>query len=178
MKYVAEERQTDLTVSQLVVELVVQQGSLLLGFPEEPEQLPEKNSDRLQGGAVQGGWLFDRREDMSQESFVGIDVAKESLQIAVTPGSRSWTLAYTDESVADLVQTLQTDRPKLVVMEATGGLEIPLAAALQSAGFSVAIVNPRHVRAFARATGRLSKNGCSRNQIKLSSVGKEFWQAT
>ena len=67
-------------------------------------------------------------------------------------------MAYTEEAVAELVRTLQAEPPKLVVMEATGGLELPLAAAMQSAGIAVAIVNPRQVRDFARATGRLSKN--------------------
>ena len=95
---------------------------------------------------------------MAEEKFVGVDVAKEQLQVAVAPGGGSWSMAYTDDAVAELVRKLQADGPKLVVMEATGGLELPLAAALQSAGLAVAIVNPRQVRDFARATGRLSKN--------------------
>ena len=95
---------------------------------------------------------------MAEEKFVGVDVAKEQLQVAVAPGGGSWSMAYTEEAVAELVGTLQAEPPKLVVMEATGGLELPLAAALQSAGMAVAIVNPRQVRDFARATGRLSKN--------------------
>lgn len=67
---------------------------------------------------------------MAEEKFVGVDVAKEQLQVAVAPGGGSWSMAYTEETVAELVRTLQAEPPKLVVMEATGGLELPLAAAL------------------------------------------------
>ncbi len=104
------------------------------------------------------GKLGSLRRRNGRGGIVDVDVAKEQLQVAVAPGGGSWSMAYTDEVVAELARKLQADRPKLVLMEATGGLELPLAAALQSAGLAVAIVNPRQVRDFARATRRLSKN--------------------
>ena len=57
----------------------------------------------------------------------------------------------------ELVERLQQLRPELIVLEATGGLEVPIAAALAAAGLTVAVINPRQVRDFARATGRLAK---------------------
>lgn len=95
---------------------------------------------------------------MSAELFVGIDVAKTELQIGLFPGQHSWAIPHTEEAIEELVKTLQKKESTLVVMESTGGLELPLAAALQSAGLAVCIVNPRQVRYFARATGKLSKN--------------------
>jgi transposase len=89
--------------------------------------------------------------------FVGIDVAKHRLEIQVRPSGESFTIDYDDESVAALVERLGALTPALIVLEATGGLEVRLAAALAAAGLPVAVVNPRQVRAFARATGRLAK---------------------
>jgi transposase len=89
--------------------------------------------------------------------FVGIDVAKHRLEIHVRPSGESFTIDHDDESVAALVERLGALTPALIVLEATGGLEVRLAAALAAAGLPVAVVNPRQVRAFARATGRLAK---------------------
>jgi transposase len=90
-------------------------------------------------------------------TFVGIDVAKHGLDIHSRPSGESSTFGHDDESVAALVERLVAVAPALVVLEATGGLEVRLAAALAAAGLPVAVVNPRQVRAFARATGRLAK---------------------
>jgi transposase len=89
--------------------------------------------------------------------FVGIDVAKHRLEIQVRPSGESFTIDHDDESVAALVERLGALTPALIVLEATGGLEVRLAAALAAAGLPVAVVNPRQIRAFARATGRLAK---------------------
>jgi transposase len=90
-------------------------------------------------------------------AFVGIDVAKHSLDIHLRPSGERSTIDHDDEGVAALVGRLAALAPALVVLEATGGLEVRLAAALAAAGLPVAVVNPRQVRAFARATGRLAK---------------------
>lgn len=89
--------------------------------------------------------------------FVGIDVSKEHLDLAVRPTQETWQVPQNDQSIQEMVTVLQGLQPTLVVLEATGGLEVPVAAALGVAGLPVAVVNPRQVRDFARATGRLAK---------------------
>jgi hypothetical protein len=89
--------------------------------------------------------------------FVGIDVAKHRLDIHLRPSGEGSTIGHDDENVAALVERLVALAPALVVLEATGGLEVRPAAALAAAGLPVAVVNPCQVRAFARATGRLAK---------------------
>ena len=90
-------------------------------------------------------------------TFVGIDVSKHRLDIHLRPSGEGFTIDHDEEQVAALVERLAALAPTLVVLEATGGLEVRLAAALAAAGLPVAVVNPRQVRAFARATGRLAK---------------------
>src|SRR5690349_23720239 len=90
-------------------------------------------------------------------TFVGIDVAKHRLDVHARPSGESLTVDHDEEGVAALVERLAALAPTLVVLEATGGLEVRPAAALAAAGLPVAIVNPRQVRAFARAAGRLAK---------------------
>jgi transposase len=88
--------------------------------------------------------------------FVGIDVSKTQLDVAVRPAGRF--AAPNDEAgVAQVLERLRAVPPTLVVVEATGGLEIPLVGALATAGVPVVVVNPRQVRDFAKATGRLAK---------------------
>jgi transposase len=89
--------------------------------------------------------------------FVGIDVAKARLDVAVRPSSDQWAVPNDETGISQLVTRLQELAPSLVVLEATGGLEIPLAAALASAGLPLAVVNPRQVRDFAKAVGQLAK---------------------
>jgi transposase len=88
---------------------------------------------------------------------VGIDVAKDRLDIAVRPTGDTWSVANDLPGITEVVQRLAPLHPKLVVLEATGGLQMPVAAALASAGLPLALVNPRQVRDFARATGKLAK---------------------
>jgi len=89
--------------------------------------------------------------------WIGMDVAASHLDVAVRPSGEHWQVAYTDEALATLTARLQALGPTLVVLEATGGLELRVAGALAAAGLPVAIVNPRQVRDFAKATGRLAK---------------------
>jgi len=90
------------------------------------------------------------------ESFVGIDVAKSWLDVGWLAGP-TLRIDYNDEAVAGLVERLRREPPTLVVMEATGGLETEVASALAAAGLPVAVVNPRQVRDYAEACGRLAK---------------------
>jgi transposase len=90
------------------------------------------------------------------ESFVGIDVAKSWLDVGWLAGP-TLRIDYNDEAVAGLVERLRREPPTLVVMEATGGLETEVASALAAAGLPVAVVNPRQVRDYAKACGRLAK---------------------
>jgi transposase len=94
---------------------------------------------------------------MTAEVFIGIDVARNSLEIAVRPTGEQWQVANDTPGMAGLVPRLRALRPTLIVLEATGGLELPLLATLGSAGLPVVAVNPRHVRDFAKATGKLAK---------------------
>jgi transposase len=90
--------------------------------------------------------------------FVGIDVSKDNLDVALRPDDAPFTLPNDPSGIATLVARLQPLTPRLVVLEATGGWEVPVAAALAAAGVPVAVINPRQARDFAKATGRLAKN--------------------
>lgn len=91
------------------------------------------------------------------ERFVGIDVSKETLDVAALPEESCLTVKYSEQGVLELLAWLGARAPSLVVLEATGGLETRVATALAGAGIKVAVVNPRQVRDFAKATGRLAK---------------------
>jgi transposase len=94
---------------------------------------------------------------MSTEIYVGIDVSKTRLDSATRPTSEHWQNDNDPAGISDLVRRLQELKPVLIVVEATGGLEQPLVAALQVAELPVAVVNPRQARDFAKATGQLAK---------------------
>lgn len=91
------------------------------------------------------------------EIFVGIDVSKAVLDIAITPTGEAWSVPNSTEGVLQLIAKLREISPTLVVLEATGGLERRAVAALAGAALPVVAVNPRQVRDFAKATGRLAK---------------------
>lgn len=92
----------------------------------------------------------------SEPIFVGIDISKAHLDVAIRPTGQNWALPYDETGIEGLVLQIVDLEPALVLLEATGGLELPLVAALAAAALSV-VVNPRQVRDFARATGRLAK---------------------
>jgi transposase len=87
--------------------------------------------------------------------FVGIDVAKVTLDVFIGSTGVAFTVANDEAGIQQLLRQLAA--ADFVILEATGGLETPVASALAAAGIAVAIVNPRQVRDFARATGRLAK---------------------
>ena len=91
-------------------------------------------------------------------TFVGIDVSKAHLDSAIRPGTKAAARDPNDPAgIAALVSRLTPINPTLVVVEATGGLELPLVAALQVAGISAAAINPRQARDFTKASGKLAK---------------------
>ena len=89
--------------------------------------------------------------------FVGIDVSKAQLDVAVRPTGKRWVLPYDETGIEGLIPQIVDLEPALVLLEATGGLELPLVAALAAAALPVVVVNPRQVRDFAKATGTLAK---------------------
>lgn len=94
---------------------------------------------------------------MNSSVFVGIDVAKDHLDIAIRPNEKVWTVQNDEKGIEELASQLKEKDPELVVMEATGGLEMNVASALAIIGIPVAVVNPRQVRDFAKSTGKLAK---------------------
>ena len=89
--------------------------------------------------------------------FVGIDVAKAELEVVVRPSGARWTVTNNPVGLAQLQERLQASAPSLIVLEATGGYEVAVVAALATAALPVVVLNARQVRDFARATGRLAK---------------------
>jgi transposase len=92
---------------------------------------------------------------MNEKRVAGIDVSKETLDVASVPGGQSFQVTNDEQGIEQLAKRLEGT--ELVVMEATGGYETAVATALVAAGLRVAVVNPRQVRDFAKATGRLAK---------------------
>ena len=88
---------------------------------------------------------------------VGVDVSKAVLDVAVCPTGERWKVPNDPDGIGELVGRLQQMALERIVLEATGGLEVPAVAAMGSAGLPVVAVNPRQARDFARATGRLAK---------------------
>ena len=91
------------------------------------------------------------------EVFVGIDVSKARLDVAVLPNAKTWSTANNDEGISSLVAKLQELAPDLVLLEATGGLERRVLAKLAGAGLPAMAINPRNVRDFAKSLGKLAK---------------------
>jgi transposase len=102
---------------------------------------------------------------MESANDIGIDVAKARLDIAVRPSGEQWVTATDPASLDELVERLQGLPPELIVLEATGGREGAVVAALAGAGLPLAVVNPRQVRDFARAVGQLAKTDVLDAQI-------------
>jgi len=89
--------------------------------------------------------------------FVGIDVSKDRLDVHLRPSGRAFAVPRDGPGLDQLLVRLRAEPPALVVLEATGGFELTVAAAIAAAGLPLAVVNPRQIRDFARATGRLAK---------------------
>ena len=94
---------------------------------------------------------------MQAARFMGIDIAKAHLDVAVRPSGESWPVRHDEAGLAQVVERRQAGAPSLIVVEATGGLETVVGGAGAGAGWPVVVVNPRQVRDFAKATGQLAK---------------------
>jgi transposase len=117
----------------------------------EPERLCGHEAEYARLGHDRDGGLVDHIS-------VGIDVSKACLDVFVFPTEDRFRVPYDDTGTKRLIERLNAFREKAtLVLEATGGLETAIAAALAGTGFHVCIVNPRQVRDFARALGRLAK---------------------
>jgi len=91
------------------------------------------------------------------EVFVGIDVSKARLDVATVPGEQTWSVGNDEDGLVELVDKLKELTPKLVLLEATGGLERRALARLVGAGLPAMAINPRNVRDFGRSLGKLAK---------------------
>ena len=90
-------------------------------------------------------------------TVVGIDVAKDRLDVCVRPSGESFVVARTGAGIEELTERLKKCTPRVVAVEATGGFETVVAAGLAAAGLPVLVVNPAQVRAFAQALGKRAK---------------------
>ena len=90
-------------------------------------------------------------------AYAGIDVAKDRLDVVLRPSGEYVEATNDERGIGSVVSRLREESLALVVLEATGGMERPASAALAVAGVPVAVVNPRQVRDFAKATGKLAK---------------------
>src|SRR5687767_11110913 len=119
---------------------VTEPGALPTGSTSNPYSRLGRQSPHSQGRVM-------------NQLFVGIDISKDRLDVHIQPTEERFSLPHDEGGVAEVVKRLQGIAPQLVAMEATGGYETGLAAALGSAGLPVAVVNPRQIRDYARATG-------------------------
>ena len=93
-----------------------------------------------------------------EETYVGIDVAKAQVDVAIRPADDRWRVSHDEAGIGQLVSRLKTLEPVMVLLEASGGLELPLGSSSgEPRQLPVVVVNPRQVRDFARATGKLAK---------------------
>ncbi|HEU5190689.1 MAG TPA: IS110 family transposase [Methylomirabilota bacterium] len=89
--------------------------------------------------------------------FIGIDVAKDRLDINIQPSGEAFTVTRDEAGLAELTHRAAALGPVVIALEATGGYEVVVAATLAAAALPVVVVNPRQIREFARSTGRLAK---------------------
>ena len=94
---------------------------------------------------------------MSSEAYVGIDVSKDLFDVKVLPNNEFQQFSNDDAGIKKLIKFLKKFDPVLIVFESTGGLEMPSVSSLIENNLPVVIINPRQVRDFAKATGRLAK---------------------
>lgn len=118
-----------------------------MSFLQNPEQLPGTcDPESARWG-----------DEELKESFVGIDVSKGTLDVETVPSTEHISVANDEAGCRELVRAFKCLDPKLIVLEATGGLENLVAGILTAEGFPVVVINPRQARDFAKATGTLAK---------------------
>jgi transposase len=114
-------------------------------------------SPHLQGRSTKGGNLRREQDVGGADVFVGIDVSKKTLDVAVRPGEQLWSVSNDEAGIAELCERLTALQPECIVLEATGGLELPAATALAVAKLPVAVVNPRQVHHLGKMLNMLAK---------------------
>jgi transposase len=137
----------------------VSEGRRALITRSQPEQSPEPTPAAEFVSRKEGaGSGKARRAKAEKEMFVGIDVSKRTLDVALGVGGELLRIGNEPGAIAALVERLLLLAPQLIVLEASGGYETALVGELGAARLPVAVVNPRPVRELARATGRLEKS--------------------
>ncbi len=144
--------------SRVPIEPVLEHGAPSAGSIRNPNSRSGRTASPHSQGRVM-------EQAASSPSFVGIDVSKDRLDVHIRPAGQTFAVARTGEGLDQLVTELRTRVPTLIVLEATGGFEVTVAAALAGAGLPLAVVNPRQIRDFARATGRLAKTDALDAQV-------------
>lgn len=126
---------------------------------QQPEQLHGATSPHSQGRDISDQLPQELKMNTSPqpEHFIGIDISKAYLDVALWPGETTWRETHGEAHLPRLVEQLKGLAPSLIVLEATGGYETDVATALAGAGLPVAVVNPRQVRDFAKSLGKLAK---------------------
>jgi len=99
---------------------------------------------------------------MLQGAFIGIDVSKARLDVAIRPGGETLSVSNDTRGIARLVKVVKSTEPKCVVLEATGGFELMVLEKLSASSVPVVVVNPRQARQFARADGRAGMHDLAR----------------
>jgi transposase len=90
---------------------------------------------------------------MSRGIFVGLDINREGLQAAARPAGHQWAVNTDDSGISEMATALTSLQPEIVVLEAQGSIELPVAGTLATEGLPLAFVSPRNVREFARSIG-------------------------
>ncbi len=97
------------------------------------------------------------REDAMPEQYIGMDISQAQIDVARYGQKKTWAFSNDEKGISKFVTQMKRQRPKLIVVEASGGLEQPVVRALYRAKMPIAIVNPTRIRDFARSTGQLAK---------------------
>ncbi len=104
------------------------------------------------------------------KNCIGIDISKRAFDVFILEKDKAFLMNNDSEGINQCVKLCHQIQPELVVMEATGGYEMPLASHLQAEGFGVAIVNPRRIRDFARAWDKWQKQIKSMHRLLPNSL--------
>ena len=144
----------------VIHEIVPQHGRLAVPVPS-PDSCQSRPGGELvfarKGRVRKSGRMESRVSAEDQLVYVGIDVSKATLDVAIEPTQARWQVANDQAGIQQLVEHLAELHPQRIVLEATGGYELTALAALGCADLPAVAVNPRQVRNFAKATGRLAK---------------------
>jgi len=144
----------------VIPEIVPQHGRLVIPVPS-PDSCQSHPRGELasarSGRAPESGRLRSSVSSEQRPTHVGVDVSKATLDVAIEPTREHWQVTNDERGIQQLVERLGQLGPERIVLEATGGYELAVLAALGCAELPAVAVNPRQVRDFAKATGRLAK---------------------